>query len=68
MLIPRCLFDRGTFGVFLLTYCYLPKAERARAHLFPQPVKINTVAGAPYIYIYTHIHTRIYIYIYIYII
>ena len=41
-------FDRGTFGVRPLTYFYIPKS--ARAHLFPQSVKINrfcSFAAAP---------------------
>ena len=37
-------FDRGTFWVLPLPYFYLPKS--ARAHLFPQSVKIRTSAAA----------------------
>ena len=39
------IFDRGTFWVLPLTYFYLPKS--ARAHLFPQSVKIHYLCSGP---------------------
>ena len=39
-------FDRGTFWVLPLTYCYLPNS--ARAHLFfPQSVKTHYLCSGP---------------------
>ena len=38
-------FDRGTFSVLPLTYCYLPKS--ARAYLFPRAVKLRYLCSGP---------------------
>ena len=69
------VFDRGIFGVLPLTCLYLPKS--ARAHLFPQsvkihhfcsgPISVDPICPQPHIYIYLYIHVYIYIYIYIYV-
>ena len=39
------VFDRGTFWVLRLTYCYIPKS--ARSYLFPQSVKIHSFCSGP---------------------